>query len=220
MGIDSASARRMLTQVYAGVPASDLEALRRTRTAILMLVGQREPKSGAPNADRGGLSGTEGGRPERAQDASPVERRGPGTALSRAPALVGGTRTRTRAGVTTPARRRSTPPASAVRWPRGSPEGPRHDQGPVTTHGSTSGPRLVQRFAPPISLRHSRPRYRPPVTHRSRPSPARIWATAPSESAQLTAPSLPLKRCFANQRGRVPSSAQLQPPVWRTTRSR
>jgi pimeloyl-ACP methyl ester carboxylesterase len=45
LGIDRASARRMLTQVSAGVPAADLEGLRRTRTPILMLAGEREPKA-------------------------------------------------------------------------------------------------------------------------------------------------------------------------------
>lgn len=45
MGINRASARRMLTQVYDGVPAAELEGLRRTRTPILMLAGEREPKA-------------------------------------------------------------------------------------------------------------------------------------------------------------------------------
>lgn len=36
---------RMLTQVYEGVPAADLEGLRRTQTPILMLAGEREPKT-------------------------------------------------------------------------------------------------------------------------------------------------------------------------------
>ncbi|GAB3495774.1 alpha/beta fold hydrolase [Amycolatopsis cihanbeyliensis] len=45
LGLDRASARRMLTQVYDGVPAADLEGLRRTRTPILMLAGEREPKA-------------------------------------------------------------------------------------------------------------------------------------------------------------------------------
>jgi pimeloyl-ACP methyl ester carboxylesterase len=43
--IDRASARRMLTQVYQGVPAGDLEGLRRAQTPILMLAGEREPKA-------------------------------------------------------------------------------------------------------------------------------------------------------------------------------
>jgi pimeloyl-ACP methyl ester carboxylesterase len=60
LGIDRASARRMLTQVYAGVPAADLDGLRRAETPILILAGEREPKvvhralpevtSRAPNA--------------------------------------------------------------------------------------------------------------------------------------------------------------------------
>ncbi|MFB9526133.1 alpha/beta fold hydrolase [Nonomuraea roseola] len=45
MGIDRVSARRMLTQVYEGVPAADLEGLRRSQTPILMLAGEREPKA-------------------------------------------------------------------------------------------------------------------------------------------------------------------------------
>lgn len=45
MGIDRASARRMLIQVYEGVPAADLEGLRRAPTPILMLAGEREPKA-------------------------------------------------------------------------------------------------------------------------------------------------------------------------------
>lgn len=44
LGIDRASARRMLTQLYAGVPAADLEGLRHTQTPILMLAGEREPQ--------------------------------------------------------------------------------------------------------------------------------------------------------------------------------
>jgi hypothetical protein len=44
-GIDRASARRMLTQVYDGVPAADLEGLRHTQTPILMLAGEREPRA-------------------------------------------------------------------------------------------------------------------------------------------------------------------------------
>ncbi|MDA0632083.1 alpha/beta hydrolase [Nonomuraea sp. MCN248] len=43
LGIDRVSARRVLHQVYAGVPAADLEGLRRTRAPILMLAGEREP---------------------------------------------------------------------------------------------------------------------------------------------------------------------------------
>jgi pimeloyl-ACP methyl ester carboxylesterase len=43
--IDRASARRMLTQVYAGVPATDLDGLRRAQTPILILAGEREPKA-------------------------------------------------------------------------------------------------------------------------------------------------------------------------------
>ncbi|WP_199433507.1 hypothetical protein [Qaidamihabitans albus] len=35
----------MLTQVYDGVPAADLEGLRRTQTPILILAGGREPKA-------------------------------------------------------------------------------------------------------------------------------------------------------------------------------
>ncbi|MGH3678947.1 MAG: alpha/beta fold hydrolase [Natronosporangium sp.] len=45
MGIDRASARRMLIQVYEGVPAADLEGLRRAPTPILMLAGERESKA-------------------------------------------------------------------------------------------------------------------------------------------------------------------------------
>lgn len=45
MGIDRASARRMLTQVYEGVAAADLERLRRAQTPILMLAGERETKA-------------------------------------------------------------------------------------------------------------------------------------------------------------------------------
>ncbi|MFG1947500.1 alpha/beta fold hydrolase [Nonomuraea sp. NPDC048826] len=44
VGIDRASARRMLREIYGGVPAADLDGLRRTRTPILMLAGEREPK--------------------------------------------------------------------------------------------------------------------------------------------------------------------------------
>lgn len=45
LGIDRASARRMLTQVCAGVPAADLEGLRPVRAPILMLAGEREPRA-------------------------------------------------------------------------------------------------------------------------------------------------------------------------------
>jgi pimeloyl-ACP methyl ester carboxylesterase len=45
MTIDRASARRMLSQVYEGVPAKDLEGLRRAQTPILMLAGERESKA-------------------------------------------------------------------------------------------------------------------------------------------------------------------------------
>ncbi|MFC0624867.1 alpha/beta fold hydrolase [Kribbella deserti] len=44
LGIDRVSARRMLDQVYDGVAAAELDGLRRTRTPILMLAGEREPK--------------------------------------------------------------------------------------------------------------------------------------------------------------------------------
>jgi pimeloyl-ACP methyl ester carboxylesterase len=43
--IDRPSARRMATQVYEGMPAADLEGLRRAQTPILMLAGEREPKA-------------------------------------------------------------------------------------------------------------------------------------------------------------------------------
>lgn len=45
LGIDRASARRMLTQVYEGVPAADLAGLRRAQTPILVLAGERESKA-------------------------------------------------------------------------------------------------------------------------------------------------------------------------------
>jgi pimeloyl-ACP methyl ester carboxylesterase len=45
MGIDRASARRMLTQLYDGVPAPDLEGLRRAQTPILMLAGERDSQA-------------------------------------------------------------------------------------------------------------------------------------------------------------------------------
>jgi pimeloyl-ACP methyl ester carboxylesterase len=45
LGIDRASARRMLTQVYEGVPAAELDGLRRTRAPILMLAGEREART-------------------------------------------------------------------------------------------------------------------------------------------------------------------------------
>ncbi|WP_020673424.1 alpha/beta fold hydrolase [Amycolatopsis nigrescens] len=46
MGIDRVSVRRaILPQVYGGVPAVDLEGLRRTQTPMLMLAGERESKT-------------------------------------------------------------------------------------------------------------------------------------------------------------------------------
>jgi pimeloyl-ACP methyl ester carboxylesterase len=45
LGIDRDSARRMMTQVYDGVPAADLEGLRDLRAPMLAIAGEKEPRT-------------------------------------------------------------------------------------------------------------------------------------------------------------------------------
>lgn len=45
LGIDGASARRLMTQVYDGVVPADLDGLRRLDAPVLALAGEKEPRS-------------------------------------------------------------------------------------------------------------------------------------------------------------------------------